>query len=439
AVGGVPNYTYVWSPTTNLTNPISSNPLATPTVTTTYHLTVTDANGCMATDSVTIYVNNAPTATIGSDTTICKGFSVQLNTVVSGGQPTYSYTWAPPVGLSGFTVPNPVATPTATTYYQVTVTDANGCTAVAAKQITVNEGPLADAGTTQSVYQCGGDSVQIGGLQSYAQGVPPFKYKWTPNTGLSSDTVLNPWVKGIASNITYVLVVTDSNGCTGTANVLVRSLPNNVTARAGNGGNICAGSGGSIQLGGMPTASGGTPQYTYTWAPATGLSSTSVPNPVASPTATTTYYLTVTDAKGCSSVDSTKVTVNNSLTVNAGRDTSICNGFPVAIGGNPTVSGGKAPYSYVWTPSISLNLNNIANPIATPSTTTNYTVLVKDSNGCTGTATVNITVNQNPVANAGADVTMVNCYADSIQLGGTPPATGGSGVYSYLWRPNTGL
>ncbi|MBX2910233.1 MAG: tandem-95 repeat protein [Chitinophagales bacterium] len=439
AVGGVPNYTYVWSPTTNLTNPISSNPLATPTVTTTYHLTVTDANGCMATDSVTIYVNNAPTATIGSDTTICKGFSVQLNTVVSGGQPTYSYTWAPPVGLSGFTVPNPVATPTATTYYQVTVTDANGCTAVAAKQITVNEGPLADAGTTQSVYQCGGDSVQIGGLQSYAQGVPPFKYKWTPNTGLSSDTVLNPWVKGIASNITYVLVVTDSNGCTGTANVLVRSLPNNVTARAGNGGNICAGSGGSIQLGGMPTASGGTPQYTYTWAPATGLSSTSVPNPVASPTATTTYYLTVTDAKGCSSVDSTKVTVNNSLTVNAGRDTSICNGFPVAIGGNPTVSGGKAPYSYVWTPSISLNLNNIANPIATPSTTTNYTVLVKDSNGCTGTATVNITVNQNPVANAGADVTIVNCYADSIQLGGTPPATGGSGVYSYLWRPNTGL
>ncbi|MBX2903476.1 MAG: tandem-95 repeat protein [Chitinophagales bacterium] len=439
AVGGQPGYSYTWLPTTGLFNPTSANPLAQPTGTTTYNVTVTDANGCTATDSVTITVYSAPTASIGNDTSICKGFSVQLNTTVAGGKPGYTYSWTPPTGLSGFTVPNPIATPNITTFYQVTVTDANGCSVIAGKQITVNEGPAADAGTSQDVYQCGGDSVQIGGIQSFATGVPPFTYKWTPSTGLSSDTILNPWVKGITANTTYVLVVTDSNGCTGTDNVLIRSLPNNLTARAGNGGNICAGSGGSIQLGGLPTASGGTPLYTYKWSPAVGLSDSTAPNPIAAPVATTTYYLTVTDAKGCSSVDSVTITINGSITVNAGRDTAICNGFPVVIGGNPTAAGGKTPYSYMWTPSISLSQNNVANPIATPATTTNYTVMVRDSNGCTGTATVTITVNQNPVAHAGADVTLVNCYADSVQLGGTPPASGGSGNYTYLWKPTVGL
>jgi len=270
AIGGQSPYTYTWSPLTNLFNPSSSNPLAQPTGTIKYFVTVTDANGCTAVDSVTVLVRQAPTINAGRDTSICRGFSVALNTVTTGGQAPFSYTWSPPFGLSGFTIPNPLATPDITTYYQVTVADANGCTSVDDIQITVRENPLADAGSDQTVFQCGGDSVQIGGTQSFQFGVTPFKYSWSPNTGLSSDTILKPWVKGITQDVLYILTVTDTTGCIGTDNVLVRSLPNNLTAEAGNGGSICGGTGNSIQLGGLPTAVGGTPTYKYKWFPTSG-------------------------------------------------------------------------------------------------------------------------------------------------------------------------
>ncbi len=439
AVGGQPPYTYDWSPLTALFNPASSNPLAQPTATTTYIVTVTDANGCTAVDSVTVTVRQAPTINAGGDTSICRGFSVQFNAVTTGGQAPYTYTWTPPFGLSGFTIPNPVATPDITTYYQVTVTDASGCTAVDDIQVTVRENPIADAGSDQTLVQCAGDSVQIGGTQSFQFGIPPFKYKWTPSTGLSSDTILNPWVSGITQNTIYTLTVTDTTGCIGTDNVLVRSLPNSLTAEAGNGGNICAGAGSSIQLGGLPTAVGGTAPYIYTWSPATGLNDPTIANPTASPADSTTYRVTVTDAKGCTAVDSVKVNVNGSITVDAGRDTALCNGFAVRLGGAPTVSGGSAPYNYTWAPGTGLSQNNVANPFATPTVTTSYLLTVRDANGCTGTDVVTVTVNSNPTANAGPDRTLVNCFADSVQLGGTPAATGGSGVYAYLWSPSLGV
>jgi hypothetical protein len=435
-VGGQPPYTYTWSPLTNLFNPSSSNPLAQPTSTVKYFVTVTDANGCTAVDSVTVIVRQAPTITVGNDTSVCNGFSVALNAVTSGGQSPYTYSWTPQFGLSGFTVPNPVATPNTNTYYQVVVTDANGCTATDDIQVSVRENPTADAGSDRTLVQCGGDSVQIGGLQSFANGIPPFKYLWTPNTGLSSDTVLNPWVKGITANTTYILTVTDSTGCAGTDNVVVLSLPNNLSAEAGNGGSLCGGIGAGIQLGGSPTATGGTPVYLYRWSPSVGLSDSTTANPIASPLVTTKYFVTVTDAKGCTAIDSTTVTINGSITVDAGQDTAICNGFAVRIGGNTTASGGAAPYSYTWTPAIGLSQNNVANPFATPNTTTNYTVLVRDVNGCTGTDVVTITVNQRPNADAGADKTHVTCAGDSVQIGGTPSATGGAGNYTYLWSPN---
>jgi hypothetical protein len=104
-------------------------------------------------------------------------------------------------------------------------------------------------------------------------------------------------------------------------------------------------------LGGTPTAQGTTPPYTYVWSsnPA-GFSSVS-PNPTVSPTESTTYYVDVIDANGCSAFDSVRITINPRPIVSAGVSDTICVGASVSLGGQPTASGGTgSTYTYNWTP-----------------------------------------------------------------------------------------
>jgi len=86
-------------------------------------------------------------------------------------------------------------------------------------------------------------------------------------------------------------------------------VPTDLSADAGTDKGI--GAGGSVQIGGSPTASGGTPQYTYEWNPPTDLNSTTVPNPIASPSTNTTYTVTVTDDNGCIASDNMMVTISH--------------------------------------------------------------------------------------------------------------------------------
>ncbi len=125
--GGV---SWEWSPRESLTNFESDIPIAAPTVTTQYTVTVTDENGCTGTDQVIVFVEDCaiPTnceaiAFACPDKTVCKGRSAQL--VVNGG---VSWEWSPRESLNDFNLDIPVATPTVTTDYTVTVTDQNGCT-----------------------------------------------------------------------------------------------------------------------------------------------------------------------------------------------------------------------------------------------------------------------------------------------------------------------
>ncbi|MBU0567281.1 choice-of-anchor D domain-containing protein [bacterium] len=166
------------------------------------------------------------------------------------------------------------------------------------------------------------------------------------------------------------------------------------TADAGSDKTICAGS--SAQIGGSPTASGGTSPYSYSWSPTTGLSSSSAANPTASPTTSTSYAVTVTDANGCQNSDQVTVTVNPcdtscTVTANAGADDTICPGTCTSLNGQ--VSGGTPPYTYSWSPTTGLSNLNIANPNACPTTTATYTLTVTDSNGCTDDDQVVVTVN----------------------------------------------
>ena len=143
----------------------------------------------------------------------------------------------------------------------------------------------------------------------------------------------------------------------------------------------------SVAIGAIPVASGGTGPYTYSWSPATGLSSATVSNPTASPTSTTVYTVTVTDSLLATASDS--VTVNYPLAANAGADQLCTPSSPsTTIGASPTANGGTGPYTYLWSPSTGLSSTTAANPIASPTTTTTYNVQVTDSLSSTSSDSV---------------------------------------------------
>jgi hexosaminidase len=213
----------------------------------------------------------------------------------------------------------------------------------------------------------------------------------TANTGITLGT------KGIAmlsTTFTATGPAVDFFSLTGTVAVLsgfeLYEVPASaLAANAGADKTVSPGTP-SVAIGANPLASGGTGPYTYSWSPATGLSSATVSNPTASPTSTTIYTVTVTDSLSATASDS--VTVNYPLAANAGADKLCTPSSPSAtIGATPTANGGTGPYTYLWSPSTGLSSTTVANPVASPSTTTTYTVQVTDSLSATSSDSVVVT------------------------------------------------
>ena len=404
---------------------------------------VIDARGCYNRDSIVITVNDIPTVDAGADMTVCAGSAVQI-----GGNPTATagvsnngfidnYSWSPATGLSSSVDPNPMASPTATTTYTVTVTDNNGCSASDAMTVEVREAPTADAG--DNVVSCDGLPVYIGGAPSASGGTPPYTYSWSPAASLDDATLASPLANPSVTT-SYTLTVTDANGCTDMDQAIVSVKPSPV-ADAGNDVTVCSDV--SISLGGAPTGNGGTAPYTYSWSPADGLNSTAVANPTfsynntnANPI-TKTYSVTVTDASGCTSTDVVNVIVRPAVFVDAGADDEICVGDAAKIGGLAPATNGIPPYSYSWGPTVGLITPNVANPTVTPTSSTIYTLTVTDGVGCVGEDMVEIIVNPLPMVDAGADQTI--CKGSTVMIGGQPTADGGKAPYDYSWSPYIGL
>ena len=394
ASGGV---AYIWYPSTGLNDSTISNPIASPGTTTTYIVTVYDTNGCPDADSTIVLVYPLPTANAGNDTSMCLGSSVQLS--ASGG---VAYIWYPSTGLNDSTISNPIASPGTNTTYIVTVYDTNGCPGADSTIVLVYPLPTANAGNDTSM--CLGSSVQL-----FASG--GVAYIWYPSTGLNDSTISNP-IASPGTTTTYIVTVYDTNGCPDADStiVLVYPLP---PANAGNDTSICQGN--SVQL----SAGGG---IAYSWDPPTGLSDSSIFNPIANPNTTIAYIVTVTDTNGCQNTDTVTITISIPP-ANAGTDTSICVGDSIQL----AASGG---ISYSWSPSTGLSDTSINNPIAYPSTTTTYIITVTDTIGCVVVDTITLSVDSLPIAITSADDTI--CFGDSVQL----TVTGG---ITYSWQPTTGL
>lgn len=388
--------TYAWSPGTGLSNVSIYNPIASPTLTSTYTVVVTNSNGCTASDNIVVTVNNLPAANAGSDAAICPGNSTQLN--ASGGT---TYAWSPAFGLSNTGIYNPTASPSSTTNYAVTVTDVNGCSAVDNVNITVNPLPNANAGNDVSI--CPGSSTNL----SASGGV---SYAWSPSGGLSATNISNP-VATPVSAATYAVTVTDGNGCSASDNVSV-SIFTPPVANAGSDASVCPGN--STVL----NATGG---VVYAWSPAAGLSSTSLASPTATPVNSTSYSVTVTDANGCTNQDAVLVTVYNSPIANAGNDTSVCESQSIIL----TASGG---ISYAWSSGDSTSSITVS-----PGLATIYSVTVTDINGCSASDIVNVLITPKPVITTSVDPDNEVYMGQSITITASPAS-----YTSYTFYTNSG-
>lgn len=260
--GGTSPYIYVWSngqTTQQLNNLQAGN----------YSVTITDANGCTTTSTISVAGPTLPTISISGNTTLCQGDQATLT--ASGG---IVYSW------SAGTTNNPITvSPSSTSTYTVVGADASGCTNTSVISVTVSPPPTANI--------TGSDTICLGS-SAVLTATGGGNYLWSTNETTFSITISS------AGNYSVIVSI---GTCTAAANFSVTTVQN-PTANAG--ANVVINIGESTTL----NASGG---GMYSWSPSVGLNCTDCPNPVASPAATTNYCVYVANSNGC--VDSACVTV----------------------------------------------------------------------------------------------------------------------------------
>ncbi len=373
AAGGTPNYTYLWN--TNGVGSTESNLIAG-----NYSCVVSDANGC--TTTLTYVITEPPGMTLAMSSTDenCGQSNGTVGVIASGGNPNYQYLWQP----GNLAQQNGSGLPANT--YAVTVTDANGCTAT--DSVTVaNLSGVNLAIVSSSNATCFGDCNGSATVLASGGNNPTYSYVWSSGGNAATENGL------CVGN--YSCVVTDGDGCTATSNVVIlqpSQLVVNVAAQPWP--SICVGA--STQL--FALANGGTPNYSYVWAPG----NVNGNNPSVSPTQTTTYVITATDANGCSSLDSMVITINPTPVATISSDvTSGCSPLTVNFSDVSTVASPGVITSWFWDFGDG-NTSNQQNPSHTYTNPGPYTITltVTTADGCTHTIVMNnyINVFSNPIA-----------------------------------------
>jgi PKD repeat protein len=390
--------------------------------------TVTATNSCGSNTSTPITVTvNTPVDTIvaSGDTLVCSGDSVELVSNIIAGA---TYQWR----LNG----NIIVGAIHSTYYakatgnyksNVIVNQCEGVSNII--HIVVNPSPTATITTSAGTVICTGDSVKL--VETLTAGAA---YQWQNNGANITGATTHIYYVKIAG--TYTCVVTN-NGCSSTSNSIIVTTNTTPPAIITPAGTVATCNGDTVDLS-APTGNG----YTYQWFKG-GVAIAGATSPFYNTDSAGTYKVSVS-ANGCSAKSAgTIIKVNPVPTASAGSPQSItgCSFTTVTIGGNPTASGGTTPYLYQWSPSSGLNDSVIANPtVSQIGTTTNYNVVVTDSNGCTAESSVLITVNGSSLSvttSFTGDTSWCFGSGNPVNLTATP--VGGASPYIYNWTPATDL
>lgn len=367
-----------------------------------------------------IFVENSSTVYITGNSTSPATYPVTVNPAYSGGDLDFAATKLI-LCPSGYTT---------------------GAGAVTPSTQTVCKNGLAQRIVADSIYLPLGASgmpvIYKNGVSQLQDGGGGIKYQWQradapagPWSNIA-DGILKDYLPSVGGTNQYYRRIAsttchDTLASSSVASVLVNA---NTAAVVNAGGSLHTCPGTAVVLGGAPTASGGLSPFTYAWD--NGLPATA--NPGVTITQPTIYTLTVTDANGCKTLAQAVVAAD---TANAGADKSFCGGTSGVRIGTPAIAG-LAGVTYSWSPAAGLSCTNCAQPMATPATTTEYTLTVTLPVNSGGTCSTTDKVIITPVAApatanfAGADV--VTCLSGNAALG-----TAAESGFTYTWSPGTYL
>lgn len=382
ATGGTEPYQFLWSNS-------SSGPQLTHLPAGTYHLTVSDANGCSLTVSATL---TEPPAVLVSPVHLipaCQGQpSGAIDIGVSGGTGTYQFAWS-----NDSLTQNLANIPAGT--YSVTVTDALGCTGTL--EVLLEASPEINSAVSIQAPACFGDSNGSVHL-NISGGIAPIQYLWS-NGAASQDLV------GIPAG-DYGFTATDANGCTLEVPVQVLQ-PEMLTATVASGADTCGRKVGFLDI----QATGGTPDYQYAWSSG---AATSDLNQLGAGI----YTLTLTDANGCTAVYSETVPSIGAVPVISVQTSGVACDDEVVI-----QASGSSGIQFEWlTPAV----ETVFGDSITARLSGIYKLTATDAAGCVATETIDIDLPALLEAEALPDsATCFGAQDGSVLLnsvsGGTPP------------------
>ncbi len=399
--GGTSGYTYVWS------NGATNNSLTSLTAGT-YTTTVTDLVGCSITSSYNVTEPAAAlVATVSSynDISCNGGANGAVNINVTGGTASYTYAWAGPSSYTN-TIQN--ISSLSPGKYNLTVTDAKNCVASANQTLTQPDAIEVNATVTNNL--CNGNTNGAITL-NVSGGTGAYNYSWSTGAITNSITALSAG--------TYSVTVTDVNNCTSIQTYTITQPTALATQIASTTNLTCNGSAdGAISL----TIAGGVTPYNYAW---TGPSTYTSTSKDISSLAAGTYTVTVTDHNGCTS-SLTPTALTQPAAISATNTFANINCFGLTTGTiNLNVSGGTAPYTYLW---------NDASVLKDRTTlgAGEYSVTIKDANSCS-TSINSISLTQ-PAAALGVIGTQTNILCNGNTTGAIDiTVTGGTTPYAYTW------
>jgi gliding motility-associated-like protein len=363
-----------------------------------------ESNGCQGSQPVTVNEPAGMTSSAVTIAAVCNGQNNGTITVIaSGGVTPYDYSINGGINWQSSNIFT-----TGAGGYTITIRDANGCTKT--QSATVTEPTALTAASLNSNASCNGGNDGVitvnaaGGNAGYTYSIDGVNFQ--------PSNIFN-----VAPG-PYTVTVKDNLGCSTTFNTVV-GLTNDLTFTPQIDPTICESASTQLQL--VSNAN------VYSWTPSTGLSNTTIPNPVANPTVTTQYTVTATLGR-CSANDVVVVNVDPAPIPDAGPPGFICYGQTYQLQG----SGGV---QYTWTPSTNLSSTGISNPVSSPVKTITYTLSeVIDANGCKSLTTDQVTVDVTPPIKVKTfPYDTIGYPGDQIQLNATSAAT----IYS--WTPATGL